>query len=721
MNQNLEKYTKAELISKLQNIKKENQVDKVNKTEVSNKPIKTYDAILDIFYKIRTLFLSLSIIAILMQIFKNYKSVRAVLKLANYIVLAIFGMSLYEAFGLGFMVRFLGELKYIFGSIVSYLSDTTFYSYLMKVFNIEDQNQSVRYGYKKPTEVDWKAEFDKAERQREIEKWKGRYKLESENEDKTNMKMIALLILLLGGSIATWYYGWPEVISSFSPILNMSDLIKKILRGNRDDDDDDLSGNASIILNNNIPENNITQNEAQLVKGESIRSVSPGIMEYAVDQADKMKSDTSSKIDLTPKASTTHLPPIAPTPPPAPPAPIVENPPVTNQGRLDGMLNDIKSGLKLKKVETVVKGGYEAYAKADKNNDNEDGMLNMLKNRMNKLRPMMTGDDDLEHVKSGDDWNDKGDTTPTNSLVDKGKTIEKQTSDSAKLSNDKWKDGSQTTPTNSLDKGKSRKSKFLDSIKVDTENKPSSSKISPALISIQQNFPNLSNETLEKLSTPEGIKNRNAIIESLSDDELKTTNTPLENLIRKGTSIKNIAELNESDKTNLFKETDNMRIDTLIEIANKVPGINESFVDSLLYENIDLQLIEMVKDNPDMSKQNIIEKFIQQNPTHKDKILIHVNKAVNNQMDYLQATLSEKDLAEFNKKLQKADLEEIQTLSEGRSVDQIKALRAINRSHNNLLRDIKRKASQSSISQSSKDGFDDNNTQQFDDTMNLFD
>jgi len=154
MNQNLEKYTKAELISKLQNIKKESQVNKVNKTEVSNKHTKTTDTILDIFYKIRTLFLSLSIIAILMQIFKKYKSVRAVLRLANYIVLAIFGMSLYEAFGFGFIVRFFGELKYILGSIVSYLSDTTFYSYLMKVFNIEDQNQSVRYGYKKPTEVD---------------------------------------------------------------------------------------------------------------------------------------------------------------------------------------------------------------------------------------------------------------------------------------------------------------------------------------------------------------------------------------------------------------------------------------------------------------------------------------------------------------------------------------------------------------------------------------
>jgi hypothetical protein len=727
MNQNLEKYTKAELISKLQNIKKESQVNKVNKTEVSNKHTKTTDTILDIFYKIRTLFLSLSIIAILMQIFKKYKSVRAVLRLANYIVLAIFGMSLYEAFGFGFIVRFFGELKYILGSIVSYLSDTTFYSYLMKVFNIEDQNQSVRYGYKKPTEVDWKTEFDKAERQREIEKWKGRYKLESENEDKIDKKMIALLILLLGGSIATWYYGWPEVISSFSPILNLSDLIKKILRGGRDDDDDDLSGNGSIILNNNVPEN-----EAQLVKGKSIRSVSPGIMDYAIDQA-KLESD---KVDLTPKASSSHLPP-------APPAPSVENPPITNQGRPDGLLNQVKSGLKLKKVSTVVKGGYEAYAKADKNNDNEDGMLNMLKNRMSKLRPMMTGDDDeLDHVKSNDDWNDKGDTnslvdnsetmrsvspelmgyavdqakssnddngdtTPTNSLVDKGKTIEKQTSDSANLS----------SKNSNYEIAKiARRKKFLDIIKSDDNDnniKASSSKISPALKAISENFPNLSNETLEKLSTPEGIKNREAIINSLPEAELKTNITPLENLIKKGTNVENINELIENDQKEILRETDNMRIDTLIEVINNVPDVNEKFVNSLLDENIDSKLSELITDNPGISKQKAVEMFVQQYPDHKDRILIHVNRTLNRQFDYYDATLSDKEL-------QKEDLKEIQSLSEDRTVDQIKALRAVNRSHNNLLLDIKRKASKSSISQSNKESFD-NNSQQFEDTMNLFD
>jgi len=35
----------------------------------------------------------------------------------------MFGISIFEAFGFGFIVKLLGELKYIFGGIVAYLTD----------------------------------------------------------------------------------------------------------------------------------------------------------------------------------------------------------------------------------------------------------------------------------------------------------------------------------------------------------------------------------------------------------------------------------------------------------------------------------------------------------------------------------------------------------------------------------------------------------------------
>ena len=71
---------------------------------------------------------------------------------------------------------------------------------------------------------------------------------------------------------------------------------------------------------------------------------------------------------------------------------------------------------------------------------------------------------------------------------------------------------------------------------------------------------------------------------------------------------------------------------------------------------------------------------------------------------------SEKDFLKIKKGLQREDLNELQSLAENRTEDQIKALTSVNRSHNRFLHEIKTKASQSSF-----------NTEQLDNTMNLFD
>jgi hypothetical protein len=66
----------------------------------------------------------------------------------------MFGISIFEAFGFGFLIKLFGELKYIFGSIVAYLSNSSFYNYLMTLFNVVEEKESVRSSYKKPMEVD---------------------------------------------------------------------------------------------------------------------------------------------------------------------------------------------------------------------------------------------------------------------------------------------------------------------------------------------------------------------------------------------------------------------------------------------------------------------------------------------------------------------------------------------------------------------------------------
>ena len=199
----IKKYTKAELISKITELKKNQSktIEKSNSVD-KNKSIQspTAPTFLDLILKFKTYILSLTLITLLLKLFKEYKSVRAVLKLANYIVWAMFGLSIYDAFGFAFIVNFFGEIKYIWGSIITYLMNTELYKYMTSILPAVKVDDSSRAGYKKPVEVDWKAEFEKAERQREIDKWKERY-AQSKDEDVDYKKSILILLLVLGGSI----------------------------------------------------------------------------------------------------------------------------------------------------------------------------------------------------------------------------------------------------------------------------------------------------------------------------------------------------------------------------------------------------------------------------------------------------------------------------------------------------------------------------------------
>jgi hypothetical protein len=158
-----------------------------------------------------------------------------------------------------------------------------------------------------------------------------------------------------------------------SPAVSLTSLIQRILRGGRDDDDN--GDNVPIVLEN-----------------PSERSISPDMLVYSSD-------------NLTPNAlNNDHLNNISPTPPapPAPPAPPV--PPTTSHGPPNSLLTEIEKGKKLKKVVTIVKGNTDlGNVISDIKPDKNVGMFEHLKNNLDKLRPVITGDDsELEISKSGD-------------------------------------------------------------------------------------------------------------------------------------------------------------------------------------------------------------------------------------------------------------------------------------------------------------------------------
>lgn len=825
---NINKLTRAELISKIQELenqksktieksvdKKINDNKKINdkKITVDNKSTLIYD----IFLKIKTLILSLTFIGILTQVFKNYKTIRVILKFANYIILGIFGMSMFDAFGLGFIVKFLGELKYILGAGVAYLTDTTFYNYLTKIFNVVEEKDSIRDTYKKSEKIDWKAEFEKVERQREIDKWQAKY--EKHNEEGIDKKTILLLLLFLGGSIGAWYYG-KDALDLIWGGHTLSNLIKKIIRGWRPGDDDEDDDNNNIQLD---PDS---------------RAVSPDMLVYASDM-------------VHPKLNE-HLPPAPPAPPVASSSNL-ENPAHTEQGPPNSLLDQIKRGKSLKKA--ITKESFNEFAGKEVASS-KTSLSAKLSNKLDEIRSKVTGDDE-EIIEDIGGWDNKSETTPTQSTI--------------------------------IDKGKA---KFLDAITRDEEKIMSPSKIANVLADIVQRFPNLSQETLEKLSTVEGLKNRAQILESLSEDELKIDIQPSnpeidlkttfdkgkenasdaelaagkakitepfsyyiskEDQIERGiedkdirklhtvknNSLKEISNMSEKDKEKMekiikssltsdsesvvkklstefpefnfsvdsykqdfmkaveeeinsgktkeekdkikkeFLEGDLVELqntggssdikkirnvirenythnsllneildraknfqsledltlsdkekleslklppDILIEkLKNRSDYAEDSYIESLITNNIDYSIESIIENNPKSNKQEIIEKLIHDNPENKNKILEIVSKSMNKQINDVKEKLNSKTLKKFEDVLMKEDLKELQSLSENRSEDQIRTLSKLNKSHINLLKEIKSKASQTSLRKETSIDSTSSSIDQIDNTMNLFD
>lgn len=138
------------------------------------------------------------------------------------------------------------------------------------------------------------------------------------------------------------------------------------------------------------------------------------------------------------------------------------------------------------------------------------------------------------------------------------------------------------------------------------------------------------------------------------------------------------------------------------ELINKfkdLPNYAEnSYIDDLILDNIDYAIKKLFKDNPGLNKQQLIEKLIGDNQDHKDKILSVVNRTMDEQINIWKDKLPKDKFEKAMKILEKEDLDEKLNLSRNISIDQIKTLKSINKSHNNLLESIKSKVSKSNLS-----------------------
>jgi len=143
---NLNKFTKAELISKLkQNNSKLVNLDSRNTNKKINFLVKinTYlSQLWDLLSTFKNIIAKLTLISFFIQLSKKYRIFRRLWVILNTIVMSIFGISLLDNFGFEFVSNFIIEMKIIIGNIVNYLTNTHFYNYLTELFYNKPSNET---------------------------------------------------------------------------------------------------------------------------------------------------------------------------------------------------------------------------------------------------------------------------------------------------------------------------------------------------------------------------------------------------------------------------------------------------------------------------------------------------------------------------------------------------------------------------------------------------
>jgi len=149
---NLEKYTKAELISKLQKLQHLEKLEKSDlkkssvKENIPTNDSKSKSSFWSILTKIKLWILSWALITFLIRLFRNYKHLRNILRVLNYVILSLFGVSMFQAFGSSVTGPFKLWILYVLEHTVDIQEQ--FSQFLARIFNQTDTIPSTRVIYK---------------------------------------------------------------------------------------------------------------------------------------------------------------------------------------------------------------------------------------------------------------------------------------------------------------------------------------------------------------------------------------------------------------------------------------------------------------------------------------------------------------------------------------------------------------------------------------------
>jgi hypothetical protein len=134
---NLKKYTKADLISKVENLqnKMNSKSTRTNSKFLINQIKVYFSQVWDLILTFKNLLFKLTLISLIIKYFKKIKLIRKIWIIINTIVMGIFGISIFENSLFDFFSNIIYEIRFISGNIIDYLTNTNFYKYLNNLFS----------------------------------------------------------------------------------------------------------------------------------------------------------------------------------------------------------------------------------------------------------------------------------------------------------------------------------------------------------------------------------------------------------------------------------------------------------------------------------------------------------------------------------------------------------------------------------------------------------
>lgn len=242
MNQNLNKFTKAELISKLRS--KDLKINEVIiKTSIIER-IKTWSIkIWEFIVKIFNILMKISLIRLAFKSIKHYSLIKKFWKVINASIIGIFGISVFDNLGWPIFSECWGEIKLLTWRTTDYLTSTRFYNWLEEFWkpSITKEIPSSRSMNEIKSEIENetsrndKSPWQNNRNPSKISDW---LKPEPEPEPKTDPEIsygkyiIIAGVLFIGGCLA--YYYSDEIIANANSLW---ESIKNFRRDNDPGDD----------------------------------------------------------------------------------------------------------------------------------------------------------------------------------------------------------------------------------------------------------------------------------------------------------------------------------------------------------------------------------------------------------------------------------------------------------------------------------------------------